>query len=112
MKEKKKRRRNREKNKKLPTKFVVLTTWTSFMGIIAARLRREGYVVGELHGALSDRRRTALLDVFARNDDDDDSGGSMQGLVATIGAAGVGAWRGVRGAACRPLVGVALNDRH
>ena len=80
----------RHKSHHRNTKFVVLTTWTSFVRVIAVKLRREGYHVGELHGALSDGRRRTLLEALAR--DDDGARGCMQGLVATLGTAGVGKW--------------------
>ena len=70
-------------------KFVVLTSWTSYLELICTRLRREGYVVGELHGGQNIAQRRRTLDQFARNDVG--SPNSMAGLVATLGTAGVGA---------------------
>ena len=54
---------------------------------MAAHLRWAGFKVAEFHGGHSNRKRQSILQNF-RSDTDD-----IQGLVATIGTAGVGALR-------------------
>lgn len=67
-------------------KFVVLTSWTGFMRIIASKLQKEGFKIAQLHGKMSTSQRTHVLKSF----DKSIKNGGIQGLVATTGTVGVG----------------------